>query len=229
MRPAPLLLLAALPSLALAFPQEAVTPPERPHFPNELLAVGDSVMLGAREYLLAIPGWDVSVDAVVCRQATIHVAGPTRCAGEQFPAGIPSGLEGLRAALAQGRTAQVVVLMLGSNEGVTRSQFDLVMSELAGVPRVVWMTNTVKRQQATNAMLRTNVGRYPNAALADWAVLSRGRPWFGKDRIHLNAAGRKAFAAVVARALPGAPVIQRASATAPAGHRRARPAAPPRG
>ncbi len=205
MRLSPLLLLA-VPSLALAYPMEAVTPPDRPGHPNRpraLLAVGDSVMLGARDHLLAIPGWDVTVDAVVCRQATFHVAGPTRCAGEQFPDGIPSGLEGLREARAAGRMGQVVVLMLGSNEGVTRAQFEAVMAELDDVPRVIWMTNTVPRQQATNAVLRAGVARHPNAALLDWAARSRGRRWFGKDRIHLNAAGREAFAALVAAALPG--------------------------
>ena len=82
------------------------------------------------------------------------------------------------------------------------------------------MTNTARRQQATNAMLRAHVGRYPGAVLVDWAPASRGRPWFGRDRIHLNAAGRKAFAPVgypaatwsvtafePRVALPGGPVV----------------------
>lgn len=226
MRSVPLLLLLAAPSLALAFPQEALTPAERPHYPNELLAVGDSVMLGAREHLLAIPGWDVVVDAVVCRQATFHVAGPTSCAGQHFPTGIPSGIEGLRAARAAGRMGSAVVLMLGSNEGVTSAQFDEVMREVADVPRVIWMTNTVPRQQATNGVLRASVGRYANAALIDWAVLSRGKPYFGKDGIHLNAAGRKAFAGLVERTLSGEPLDEEepAPAAAPIGRRRHRAA-----
>jgi hypothetical protein len=199
------LVLLAAPSLALAFPMEALTPVERPNEPRAALAVGDSVMLGARDELLAIPGWSVTVDAVVCRQATRHVPGPKKCAGETFPDGIPSGLEGLRQARAAGTLGQVVVLSLGSNEGITGPQFEQLMVELAQVPRVVWMTTTVRRQQATNAVLRAGVRRHRNAVLVDWAAFSRGKPWFGKDGIHLNPAGRAAFAGLVARSLHAGP------------------------
>lgn len=194
-------LLLALPSLALAWPQSLLTAPRRLRPAPRLLGVGDSVMVGAAEHLRALPGWEVDVDAVVCRQATVHVAGPTSCGGARFPSGISSGLEALRAARAAGRMGRVVVLMLGSNEGVTRRQLDQIMQELADVPRVYWITNTVRRQQPTNAVLRANVRRYPNGALIDWAVHSRGKPWFVRDRIHLNAAGRKAFADLVARSV----------------------------
>jgi hypothetical protein len=200
MRSLLLLLLAAVP-LSPTHAETNEAPAEAAAASNELFAVGDSVMLGAREQLLALPGWHVVVDAVVCRQAATKVAGPTSCASTSFPDGIPSGLDAIREARANGRLGQAVVLMLGSNEGVTRPQFDLMMQELADVPVVVWTTNTVRWQKRTNEMLRANIHRYPNTVLLDWARFSRSRPWFGKDRIHLNRAGRKAFATLVARTL----------------------------
>lgn len=170
--------------------------------PGEIFAVGDSVMLGAREHLLALPGWSVTVEAAVCRQATHTVPGPVTCAGTSFPEGITSGLAVLREARAQERLGHVVVLMLGSNEGITEPQFEELMLDLRDVPRVLWITNTVRWQRKTNEVLRAGVQRHPNAAVLDWAAHSRGKPWFGKDRIHLNRAGRKAFAELVANGLP---------------------------
>jgi hypothetical protein len=184
-------------------PPQEVSPPEQPQQLPLLLAVGDSVMLGAKDDLVALRGWEVSVDAVVCRKATVTVPGPLKCAGESFPEGISSGLDVLHAARADGTLDQTtaVVLMLGSNEGVTTPEFDQIMEGLGDIPVVVWMTNTVRWQQATNGVLRVNVKRYPNAVLLDWAHLSRGKRWFAKDRIHLNHPGRLAFAALVERAV----------------------------
>lgn len=167
----------------------------------EVFAVGDSVMLGAREHLRALRDVRVSVDAVVCRQATHSVPGPVTCAGTSFPEGITSGLAVLREARARGELGDAVVLMLGSNEGITAPQFEELMQELADVPLVVWMTNTVRWQRKTNDVLRAGVERHPNAMVLDWARHSRGKPWFGKDRIHLNRAGRTAFADLVASGL----------------------------
>ncbi|HYD40207.1 MAG TPA: hypothetical protein VEB43_05215 [Anaeromyxobacter sp.] len=167
----------------------------------EVFAVGDSVLLGAREHLLALSDVHVTVDAVVCRQATHSVPGPVTCAGTSFPQGISSGLAVLREARARGALGGAVVLMLGSNEGIAAPQFEELMQELADVPLVLWTTNTVRWQRRTNEVLRAGVARHPNAGLLDWARLSRGKPWFGKDGIHLNRAGRKAFAELVAHGL----------------------------
>lgn len=224
MRPLVLLLLAAATPLAPARAEEAPplaveSPPQADALtPSaDVLAVGDSVMLGAREQLLGLPGVRVSVDAVVCRQATHTVPGPVTCAGTSFPHGIASGLDVLREARARGELGDAVVLMLGSNEGITEPQFEELMQELADVPLVLWMTNTVRWQRKTNDVLRAGVERHPNTMLLDWARHSRGRPWFGKDRIHLNRAGRRAFADLVASGLERASSAEEAQGALPTG------------
>ncbi len=54
-------------------------------------------------------------------------------------------------------------------------------------------------QDETNATLRDGVARYPGAVLADWYTLSANQPsWFAPDGVHLEAAGARAMAGLVA-------------------------------
>jgi hypothetical protein len=99
-----------------------------------------------------------------------------------------------------------VVVALGTNGPITATDFDTMMSDLAGVTRVVFVTVHVDQpwQDPVNAVLEAGVARYPNAVLADWAGLAAAHPeWFYSDGTHLpiGGPGAQALAALIATAV----------------------------
>jgi lysophospholipase L1-like esterase len=65
-----------------------------------------------------------------------------------------------------------------------------------GAVGVVWVTlrDTNPLYHATNGVIEKAAERWPQLAVADWNAYSAGRPWFGADGLHLNAAGATALA-----------------------------------
>jgi hypothetical protein len=160
-------------------------PPSGPlvESPGErITAVGDSVMLDAAPDLESdIPG--IVVDAAVSRQWSD---------GEAV-------LEQLKAA---GQLGTIVVVGLGTNGPITASDFEAMMTILAAVPRVVFVTVHVDRpwQDEVNAVLEAGVTHYENAVIADWVSLAAENPgWFYTDGTHLpiGGVGAQALAALI--------------------------------
>ena len=60
-----------------------------------------------------------------------------------------------------------------------------------GAHGVVWVTlkETSPIYRATNAEIRAAAAQWPQLVLADWNAWSAGKPWFGRDGLHLNATG----------------------------------------
>jgi hypothetical protein len=145
---------------------------------------GDSVMLGARDDLMAaLPGTDTYVDAVEGRSllgtTPVLVAHPDLL-------------------------GDVVVLDLGYNDmpdaGVFHDRVDAMMQALAGVPRVVWLTQSLFQpaRGSMNDELRAAAARYPNLDVVDWdAQVSAHPEYVYADGLHLTPAGRAAFAGAV--------------------------------
>jgi hypothetical protein len=155
-------------------------------------------MLGARSNILALGGgWTISVDTRGCRNPTLRLDG---CGATH----IPSGVDALLLARAEGRMGDVVVLSLGNNGPMTAAMFDEVMAEVADVARVIWFNQHEPRsyEGPNNAVIAGGVARYPNAELVDWHGLGNANPsWFGDDGIHLTHAGRQAMADLIAARL----------------------------
>jgi hypothetical protein len=147
-------------------------------------AVGDSVMLGASSALRhAIPS--IEVDAVVSRQwdAGVATVGADRDSGRLRP---------------------TLVVDLGTNGTVSAAQFDALVRAAAGTRRIVVVTVRVPRswEEQDNAVLRAGVSRTPRAVLVDWYAASAGHPeWFAPDGYHLQPAGARAYAALIAAAV----------------------------
>jgi hypothetical protein len=169
-----------------------------------VLAIGDSVMLGASTDLIAALGPNTVVDASVGRQV---YEGLDRLA-EYRSAG---RLTGLRA----------VVVGLGTNGPMTVAQCHQFVS-LAGGDRVVFITVRVPRpwQDETNASIAT-CAALPDVSAVDWYQASGAPGVLGPDRVHETVAGRSLYASLVAAAVNRPPPASRGLA-APAG---ARPAA----
>jgi len=153
-----------------------------------VLALGDSVMLGAKAQLAAALG-DVEVDAKVSRQVK---------AGRQV-------LEARRAAGGLVDGGQVdIVIHLGSNGTFSAKEFDAIMAILAGARRVVFVNVAVPRRwtAGNNAVLAEGVGRHPNAVLVDWQAAVAANPGIlAGDGIHLGAKGARLYTALIGEAL----------------------------
>lgn len=169
--------------------------PASPASAKELdaIAIGDSVMLGAKSHLRE-RGVDV-VDAAVSRQA---VTGPglLRERGEKLP--------------------EHVVVHLGTNGTYTLKMCkDLVRT--AGKQRRVYLVTVKvprKWESVNNEMLRScdQAFRSDRVVLLDWnAVATKNPEYLYADGVHLRPEGARAFARMIERAVtaPRAPYSDR--------------------
>jgi peptidoglycan/LPS O-acetylase OafA/YrhL len=158
-----------------------IIPPTTSGFP--LVALGDSVMLGAAEELQAR---GFQVDAQVSRQMKSFV--PT-----------------MQALRDNGTFGSVVVIHLGTNGGFSQETLDQMLSTVAAVPVVLLLTGKADRGWIAdnNTRLRAVPAVYPNVTVVDWEVLSAGCPGrcFYDDGIHLTQSGQNYFADVIGRVL----------------------------
>lgn len=95
---------------------------------------------------------------------------------------------------------QTLIVNVGYNDAARGydAGIDRVMrAALAGGARgVVWVNLRESRSgyRRTNAAIRSAVRRWPQLVVADWNAYSAGKPWFGRDGLHLNATGATALA-----------------------------------
>lgn len=165
---------------AISQPLEALVPAIAAGKNAKVLAIGDSVMLGAARYLRE-PGTHVVVDAVVGRQAsaTLQLLEEARRAKSLPP---------------------VVLIHIGNNGTFRDQQFDKMMAALSDVQKVVFVNTKVPRrwQDPNNTVLTDGVRRHRRAQLVDWHDYSRPHPeWFRHDGYHLQPSGARAYASLL--------------------------------
>ena len=179
---------------ALASASGSAASPARP----DVTFVGDSISASldyvpsARRVLTR--SFDTSFDLAVCRRLVTE--------GCAFQGRVPT--TALEAVRARGRTlGDVLVVHVGYNEGSTEYRQGMRRiirtAHAQGASGVVWVTlraaNPVYRP--TNAAIRREARRWRGVEIADWEALSRGKPWFREDGLHLNVAGANALARLV--------------------------------
>jgi hypothetical protein len=164
--------LALLAAFALLIPVEpagAAIPPGR-------YAIGDSVMLGARDHLV---DRGFRVNASISRQFRDAV-------------GIVRDLK------AAGRLRRKIVIHLGNNGILIEGADCDRISSIAGSQRTVYLVNLKipRSYRATqNRRLAACAGRHANTRLLDWFHLSRDHPsWFAPDGYHLSSTGQTRYA-----------------------------------
>jgi len=148
-------------------------------FSHEILAIGDSVMLGAEQSLhYYIPG--IYVDAKVSRQFWDATAV-------------------LQVYKAQGLLPPTVIVHMGTNGAFSDAQFAQMMAVLG--TRTVFFINAHEPrywETEVNERLAADVQKYHNAHLIDWHDDAGPHPnWFVSDGIHLTGAGAEAYALLV--------------------------------
>jgi len=160
-----------------------VVPPQGPAPQLRLIGFGDSVMLGSAEELTER---GFVVDAVQSRQ---------------FSAALPE----LAAIEAKGLLGSAVVVHLGTNGSFPQSSLDQMMTTLADVPIVVFVTGKADRGwiAGNNEKIRGLPAAHPNVTVLDWEVLGPQcvGDCFYDDEIHLNTAGQIYYADLVAQVL----------------------------
>ncbi len=161
------------------------------HAAPRVTVIGDSVQEtldfspAARAALAE--GLDLRIEAAACRK----LASPG-CIG-----GAPESALALARRLGPA-LGRVVVVNVGYNDHPGAYAIPDVLSALraAGVRRIVWVT--LRERQGTyrdiNAAIRRAAARSPRIRVADWSAAGSGRPWFGRDGVHLTPAGATALA-----------------------------------
>jgi len=167
-------------------PARAQTPaaPPPPGVDPRVYVIGDSVMLGAHDALVAeLAGWSVTVWA-------------------------EEGLSTLGAAsivsASHAVIGDVVVVALGNNDAGDPTTFgqriDGVMQAIGTVPRVIWVNlrNFASWVPAMDQQLVLAQSRWPNLQIADWNSVASPNPGFVYgDGLHLTPAGQTAMAQLV--------------------------------
>ncbi|MEX2553280.1 MAG: acyltransferase family protein [Actinomycetota bacterium] len=158
----------------------AIPAPAPPPPPPTVTAVGDSVMLIARDELIGKLGAatvPALVDAAIGRQTK-------------------SVIETTRALKDAGQLGNNVIVHTGTNGPISGKQLDQLMELLKDVPRVFLVNVHVARpwESFNNQLLAENVGRWPNTELLDWNGLANAHPEaFYKDGVHLKPTGMRLY------------------------------------
>jgi peptidoglycan/LPS O-acetylase OafA/YrhL len=169
-------------------PETAVTTLAPSTSPWSVLAIGDSVMLGAAQQLFDTinPVKPVNVDASQNRQ---------------FSAGVDT----LQTYADQGLLpSDVVVVHLGTNGTVNPDDFNRMMGILGDVRKVLILTAKAPRpwEEQVNSTILTEAKRYKNAVIVDWHTIGGEHPeFFGDDAIHLRPDGAAFYARLIANNL----------------------------
>jgi peptidoglycan/LPS O-acetylase OafA/YrhL len=148
-----------------------------------LIAMGDSVMLGAAEELGAL---GFIVDAQVSRQMKTY-------------------LPDMQAIKDNGLLGSVVVVHLGTNGSFSDETLAQMMAILADVPVVVALTSKADREwvAGNNAKVRALPTTHPNVTVLDWEVLGPqcAGDCFYDDGIHLNQQGQNYYTSLIDQVL----------------------------
>jgi peptidoglycan/LPS O-acetylase OafA/YrhL len=153
---------------------------------DQVYALGDSVLLGAKEHLKdSIPG--IQVDAAVGRQAS-------------------HGLKAVREWQGKLNSSSTVLVHLGTNGYINEGQFHELLTELAVCKSVILVNVHADRRwtEPNNELIRRMTAEFPNTRLLDWSRVSAGRPeYFVKDGIHLTRRGILALTSQIQQATGG--------------------------
>ena len=149
----------------------------------DILALGDSVMLGAAQ---SLTDQGVTVDAQKSRQ---------------FIDALPI----LNYLKSVNELGDEVVLHLGTNGPVSQETLDSIMVPIAQVPRVIVLTNHVPNrgwERENNKLIRALPDRYANVTIVDWKRIGNDHPeYFAGDGTHLNKPGVTAYVTEIITAL----------------------------
>jgi hypothetical protein len=147
--------------------------------PPALLAVGDSVMLGAAQQLSEL---GFTVDAAESRAWV-------------------NGLDAVETLARQDRLPETLLIHLGTNGPIGSNDMDRMMTAVASVPKVILVTNDVDRDYTAdnNSLIVGAGGSNDNVEVLYWDGLTSSCPGdcFEADGFHLKPDGRAYYAQLI--------------------------------
>jgi hypothetical protein len=158
------------------------TLPAHAGIPQGRYAIGDSVMLGARQALIA-RGFRVNAEV-----------------SRQFDDVVPL----VRQLAAGGHLPIEVIVHLGTNGSIDGADCDALVRAAGSDRHVSLVTLKVPRpyRDANNVRLRNCAHRHDNVSVIDWYAFSRFHTtWFYDDGYHLTPLGRSEYAAFLDRSV----------------------------
>jgi hypothetical protein len=145
----------------------------------DVLAIGDSVMLGAARELSAR---GATVDAMKSRS-------------------VRQALEIVNYLKSVKRLGSIVVIHLGTNSTTSTETLDEIMASLADTPLVLFLTVHVPsepRQSINNRLINALPQRYGNVKVLDWFSIAGQYPeYLYSDKTHLRPAGARFYADLI--------------------------------
>jgi peptidoglycan/LPS O-acetylase OafA/YrhL len=148
-----------------------------------ILAIGDSVMLGAADILIER---GITVDALKSRS-------------------FRQALEISNYVKSINRLGEFVIVHLGTNNYVDQETLDEIMVPLADVDLVLFLTAHVPSkpwQDPNNVLVRAMPDKYGNVKVLDWYAYAQKHPeYLYGDKIHLNEEGQRVYADLIMQAV----------------------------
>ena len=147
-----------------------------------ILAIGDSVMVGAAPELQERFGAAITISADIGRQQ----------------ADVLELIDGYGAA---GRLPAVVIIQMGNNGPLIEGEMDGMRDALAGVQHVFLVNDEVPRpwEEESNEAIEAAAASWPRTTLIDWNGLANSRGDLTFDGIHLTPEGVDAYTDLIAR------------------------------
>jgi peptidoglycan/LPS O-acetylase OafA/YrhL len=182
---------------------EGSSPPALPPASNypRIIALGDSVMIGAADRLAARLGPGFSINAKVGRQADEFVAIVQKLKRE-------------------GHSPEAMIIQMGDNGPLYGEDMEAIQKATAGVGQLFLISDhaPVSWQDEANNALDEAAEQWPHTTLIDWAPVAAANEDLLWDGIHLTPGGAALYARLVNRvvretiAFPARPEVSDAEA-----------------
>jgi hypothetical protein len=148
---------------------------------TNVVAIGDSIMVGASDYLSDLVG-GIVIDAEIGRPFADGIAALERQGVASDP-------------------PDILVVALGTNAGTSRARIDELVDAAGDVDELIFVNVRVPRdwEEPTNAALADAAGRYDHVRIVDWYGESAdGDHLFRADGYHPNETGSQRWANLIA-------------------------------
>ena len=155
----------------------------------EYTFIGDSVMEGVSEMLLATFGENIYIDTEKSRN-------------------MEDGPEIIDALAEEGNLAPIVIIHLGTNRLFEEDHFQSLLETLANHQvtqiYIINVRRPIRWESLANKRLKEGASGWDQAILLDWYTKSDNKPgYFGEDEIHLTTYGKKAYLNLIQDTIAG--------------------------
>ena len=155
----------------------------------EYTFIGDSVMEGVSEMLLATFGENIYIDTEKSRN-------------------VEDGPEIINTLAEEGNLAPIVIIHLGTNRLFEEDHFQTLLETLANHQvtqiYIINVRRPIRWESLANKRLEEVVSKWDQAILLDWYTISENKPgYFGEDQVHLTTYGKKAYLNLIQETIAG--------------------------